>query len=75
MEGIRWEELKAIDMSLPAIEKYKKTWKNWAREAGEFIFYSAIMLLTLAAVGIIGLILAVWLGTVVLEQMVIHFPR
>lgn len=75
MEGIGWNELRTIDMSLPVMEDYKKDWKNWAYEVGEFIFYLCAMLGLLVIVAVIALIVAVWVGSATLELMVTYFPR
>ena len=75
MDGIGWEELRAIDMSLPVQIVNKKTWKSWAYEIGEFIFYGLAVIALFGFVAIIGMIAAIWIGTTTLEVLVNLFPR
>ena len=75
MDAITVEDLQSIDMSLMPPQKIKRNLQDIAIEVTEFLGYGALMLITIGIVLVIIGVASLWGSLILLEQMIIHFPR
>ena len=75
MDAITWADLQSIDMELPQPKVCKKNYRDYAIEVAEFLGYGALMAAAIAAFLGVMAIIGLWGGLILLEQLVINFPR